>query len=391
MTPPSGTRSIRNLIELDALRGVASLLVVFFHLNGHIGSQLTGDVGTWVNPILAFVVSGHTGVTLFFILSAFLLSLPHVTAGATPAPGDSSKFFRRRALRILPLYWTAVLVGTVATSNQLYDLVRATPYLAFLNGLGVGESMMPWSAVWWSLATEAQFYLLLPLLPIALHSRRRRAIATSLLAILAVLYCLFVTGTARPESSIVSSKLAHSIFGRAPAFLFGISLAWIYQRHGASIRSSLEARRWIRSGGADLLLVVSLFSLGMLLRWVAHVGYRAAELVPGNHFWHVVEALLWACVLFLVLLAPLKVKSLFNSRFLIWTGEVSYSTYIWHYPIILWLVSEARQLLDEIPWGYDIPALIFRVSIVAVVLVASGLSYRVIEVPFLRLKKRIAY
>ena len=374
------------LADLDAIRGIASLLVLFFHLEANVAAPSRVGVGTWANPISAFIYSGHTGVTLFFILSAFLLSLPLLNATIAVPRTDAKTFFRRRALRILPLYWTAVFVAVVASLNHLEDLARALPFLTFMNGAGFGGNLMPWSATWWSLATEAQFYLLLPLLPLAVRTRASRVVAASILIILTVLYWVFVTGIARPDSGVLTSRIAHSVFGRAPAFLLGVTVAWIYQRYGDFIRSSLENKSWLRAGGADLMLLAVLLLLGMLLRWVAHVGYAVAEFGFGNHVWHALEAFLWSSVLFLVLFAPMKAKRLLGSRPLVWVGVVSYSTYIWHYPAIIGLVGLASRHIGPVPWNYDAVGLTLRVAIAVFILAVSGLSYRVIEAPFLRRK-----
>ena len=69
---PAGIRDARSYSpELESLRGVACLLVFLFHASGTVDSGAQG-----VGPLRAFVYAGHTGVTLFFVLSAFLLSRP---------------------------------------------------------------------------------------------------------------------------------------------------------------------------------------------------------------------------------------------------------------------------------------------------------------------------
>jgi len=380
----------QHLDVLDALRGIASLLVLGYHMHA-IASiyRLESPAGVWVDPLSALFRGGHTGVTLFFILSAFLLSLPMFAREKQHDAGAIARFFQRRALRILPLYWFAVGLAALAAADQWQDLGRGLPYLAFLNGVGLGESIMPYGAVWWSLATEMQFYLLLPLLPFALGSRRGRIVGAVLLVLYAVLYLAFVTGSLRPPSVRAVTKISHSVFGRGPAFLMGIGVGWIYCRFGAEIRSTLAANRWLRAGAADLLLAAVLVILGMTLREVVWIGYRAAEYTTPNHAWHVLEAVLWSAVLFLVLFAPLKVAVLLRHRSLVWVGLVSYSTYIWHYPLIYGLLWIAKPWLGRIPLGWNASTILLAAAIATIVLWISGQSYRLIERPFLLRKQSL--
>ena len=146
-----------------SLHGIAIVLVYAFHVDGVVLFPWNA-VGKGLSPALAFVRAGHTGVDLFFILSAFLLSLPFLAAARGGRPVHLGRYFTRRALRILPLYYAAVVVAAVMTASRPADLERALPYLAFMNSVsGWYTAMPPYSDVWWSLCTEVQFYLLLPL------------------------------------------------------------------------------------------------------------------------------------------------------------------------------------------------------------------------------------
>ncbi|TMA82728.1 MAG: hypothetical protein E6J72_01985, partial [Deltaproteobacteria bacterium] len=117
----------------------------------------------------ALMLGGHTGVSLFFILSGFQLSRPFLAEIGGGRRVDLAGFARRRLGRIMPLYAVAVVTITIAAAARPADLLHGVPYLVFLNAW-VPEAMQPlplFSKVWWSLATEAQFYVVLPLLPLA--------------------------------------------------------------------------------------------------------------------------------------------------------------------------------------------------------------------------------
>jgi peptidoglycan/LPS O-acetylase OafA/YrhL len=91
------------LPELESVRGIAILLVFAFHVDGFV--RFPFSVAPSVPLSLAFVHAGFTGVDLFFVLSAFLLSLPFLAEGAGGRRVVVREYALRRALRILPLYY----------------------------------------------------------------------------------------------------------------------------------------------------------------------------------------------------------------------------------------------------------------------------------------------
>ena len=190
---PTGIRRGAYLPELESLRGIAILLVFLFHADVILGFPFRNRSEIWPALPLALVWMGHTGVTLFFVLSAFLLSRPFLAEAYGGRHVQRPNFYARRALRILPLFYVAVLVGTLATSHHLVDLRRALPYLGFLYVLpGTASPMFPYAAAWWSLAVEAQFYALLP--PLALAFNRSRAATFVLLAAFAAGWTVVMMG-----------------------------------------------------------------------------------------------------------------------------------------------------------------------------------------------------
>ena len=170
---PAGIRrSTAYSPELESLRGLAILLVFLYHADEMIGGGHGYATGNLVSPLRAFMTAGHTGVTLFFVLSAFLLSRPFLAEARGGKRVRLSNFTVRRALRIMPLYVATVAVAVALSPHTASAVFGGIQSLVFLNSFtGLVEPLFPYSTVWWSLATEVQFYLLLPLLGIALRSR----------------------------------------------------------------------------------------------------------------------------------------------------------------------------------------------------------------------------
>jgi peptidoglycan/LPS O-acetylase OafA/YrhL len=353
--------------------------VFLFHANGFLGARHASDFHP--SPIWAFVVAGQTGVSLFFVLSAFLLSLPFFEAisGNTPAV-SLRRFYTRRALRILPLYYAVVIVTTVASASTFDDLRRGVPYLFFLNSISLTMAQLPFvTGVWWSLGTEAQFYALLPLLGVMLGSRARRIAGAIGLAIYAGAYVSYVLGLWRMATWGQSFVLGASVFGRGPLFLYGIAAAGLFHARGPAMRGWMERRSWLRRGGADLGLLAVVGGLGWVLS--AAIGGRGWYEGPRDIPWHLAEGAAWTAVVLLLLLAPLSARCLLVNRWMEGLGRISYSMYLLHLPLILL----ARALLGGSPqFTFSRPAgLLGYVAVFSACVAASTLTYHLIERPFL--------
>ena len=336
-------------------------------------------------PWQALVRAGHTGVSLFFVLSAFLLSLPFWREPAGGPYLSLRRYAERRALRILPLYWFAVLVGAALTAASLADLGRAVPHLLFLSAVaGWWTPLNPFSDVWWSLVTEVQFYCLLPLLPLCRRWRHGRALGLALLAGAALLHLLFLGRVVTVATDPGKYQLADSIVGRGPQFAIGAAAAWLYLRLRAAPPS---APPWWRRGGADVALFAVLTALALLLQWVIAGGLLHFFVVPF-HAWHILEALLWAAVVLLVLLAPLRSRRLWSNPALEWLGLLSYSIYMWHVPVAWYAIPGLRRAGIDVPAGWSGRGLAAALLVAAICLALSTLTYRWIERPFLVRKAR---
>jgi len=291
-------------------------------------------------------------------------------------------------MRILPLYWVVVGATTVVLAHRAADLRRGLPYVVFLNSLpGFGRTLAPLNSPWWSLATEAQFYLLLPLLPSALGSRRGRWLSGCVLLVYVAAYVVFVQGKLVTESWESRAVLSHSVFGRAPFFATGILVAWLYRRHGERMRVWGSRQAWARAGGADAAFFTVLLGLGFLLRQVVFRGYWEMEITA--HAWHVLEAALWGAVLLMLLVAPLRTKPIFSNRLLATIGLVSYSIYLVHVPLLYLSLSPLHFPEPGTFTGWHW-ADVGRIALLGTACLAvSAVTYRAIERPFLVRKAKI--
>ena len=367
--------------ELESLRGIAILLVFTFHVHGFVlyPSSTASNV---VSVPMAFVRAGHAGVDLFFVLSAFLLSRPFLDDGLGGRRVRLGDYFVRRALRILPLYWTAVLVGTVLSASRPADLLRSVPHLLFLSWIPpLAAPLRRYSAVWCSLETEMQFYLLLPLLVVFLRTPGGRRTGLAILTIYATAYVAAVRGAVSGWSIVSQLSLWNSVFGRGPLFLCGIAAAAVHRRFGPALREGLASIPALRYGGADALFVGTLVALGVLLQWTVAIGWGCLAAV--NQWWHLMSGVAWSVLLLLLLVAPLRVAPVFRNPLLSQLGVLSYSIYILHWPFMFIPIQAFVGIHAWTPWAWTL------VSMLTIALVGTAMvTYRFIERPFLVRKAR---
>ncbi|HXC52131.1 MAG TPA: acyltransferase [Candidatus Limnocylindrales bacterium] len=386
-----GLSSDRSYVpELESLRGIAIALVYAFHLDAFVAPEQTDPQLREVPQWLAFIRAGHTGVTLFFVLSGFLLSLPFLAEAVGGRPVSVARYAGRRALRILPLYYVAVVVGTVMTATTAGDLWHAVPYLAFLQSVaGWTEDLGAYSAVWWSLATEVQFYLLLPLLPLFVRTRGGRIAALGVLSAYAAAYVGYLTYAWTMHSLAGELTLELTVFGRGSAFLAGIAVAAVHLFYGPRLVSMLGNSAWVRRWGADLGVVVLVVLLGRLLQWKVSTFHWDAE-VPPWQCWHVAEAILWAAILAAVLMTPTRARTMLRNPALQWLGICSYSIYMWHVPLITTFFDVMTRLGLRWNTGWNAVTVVVGFAATGLCLSISHFTYRFIERPFLLWKSRIA-
>ncbi|GAC1476319.1 MAG: hypothetical protein PVSMB8_03460 [Vulcanimicrobiaceae bacterium] len=237
MLPPTASERPHRVDVADAFRAVAILCVVANHI------ALSSNLNVFGRPDdLAYL--GTWGVDCFFVLSGFLLCRPYLAAILEHRPLPSTRaFLVRRFLRIYPLYALAVLVcalSPVVFERAPFPTAAVVTHLTFLNGFSP-EHEFSLNGPLWTMAVDAQFYLVFPLVAIvvALCARRlepdRRLQAVLVAIVVAVAgslayrsaafaaFDLHVTGD-RAGTTFV---LARNVVGMAAAFAFGacVSLA----------------------------------------------------------------------------------------------------------------------------------------------------------------------
>lgn len=328
-----GPQDSGRLLTLDCLRGIAAFAVLWFHLTN-------GNTGFLPEGILkSSGVHGWLGVEVFFVISGFIL--PYALQRAGYRPANYFRFVWKRILRLDPPYLACIaLVIALNFASTLapgfrgppfqFDLKQVLLHLGYLNGL-VGYDWL--NPVFWTLAIEFQFYLLIALLfPLVSHP------------LLMVRFAMFA-GLAVAAFLLPSGTL---VFRHLFLFMLGI---WAFQ---------------IRAG---MLPSVSLQAIG----WVLLSG--------GLYFMQGSQATCAGVVTGLLI-----VHGRLKARPLLFLGQISYSVYLLHVPIGGRVINLGSRFADG-----PVEKLAVLMLAVAASLGAAWLFHRWVELPAQRWSAAVRY
>ncbi|MFY7067349.1 acyltransferase family protein [Nocardiopsis changdeensis] len=325
--PASAATERRFRPEVQGLRAVAVLLVLVYHLDP---SLLPG---------------GYVGVDVFFVISGFLITSLLYREASGQGRVSVARFYARRVRRLLPAA-TVVLVVTGAASYFLLPVTRLTDTMwqlvasaAYVENLYLARQSVDYLASevapspvqhFWSLSVEEQFYLVWPLLFILWAALRRRGAGTGTLVALlgsllaaSLLWSVATTG-GEPSAYFLPTTRAWEL---AVGGLLAVGLA-----HGR-----LSERVRLPLGWAGLAAIVA-----------AAVFYDEATPFPG---WAALLPVLGAAAVIAAehVQGPLSASAPLSTAPARWVGDVSYSLYLWHWPLIVLALAVTGR--DELGWA----------------------------------------
>lgn len=336
---------------LDGLRALSILLVL-----GHHSNRTTASLWETLQE------NGRYGVSFFFVISGFLICTLLLREEQKTGRIALGRFYTRRALRLLPLYYAVLLLQAVlvfglhqyAPENEVLFREKLPSYLLYYSNWLPTATQGPFFCAW-SLAVEEQFYLGFGLL-LCVVVRRRGLLVAVLAAALGLKFAVYqVAGNVDADST-----LWRVLFSYQEAILWGVILAF-----GLQQRRIYEAvARCFRSGWLVLALG------GLTLAWLA------LHPMESQSTWD--AQLLF--VLMTAILAGVAVRPHvpgLSGPLLSHIGRISYGIYLLH----MFVISAVRKL----PGGQD-PLICFVASTVFVVILASFV-YRYFEEPIIRYYK----
>ncbi len=387
----------RAIPTLDGMRGLAVLSVLAFHFAWTFPGDDPATATTFVSRLAvqlhALLWSGWIGVDLFFVLSGYLITRGLVAPSAKPLGTRLKMFWMRRVLRIFPLYYAFIIVGSALALGAfgVSAWVPGPSYWVYMQNyaLSFDDEVLRWTAHFWSLAIEEQFYFVWPI--VALMMSRRRLIPLILLLVPAVVVLRAVMvfkGAHVPALAAlfhdehgIAKFVYRATFTRADGLLLGSFVA-VTQREVTHPVSVVWRRLRYPLLLATALALAALYAVANGLndydRRVMAVGYVTLAVFFASSISMCADAAIGE-----------RTRRFLSWRPLVACGKVSYGMYIFHWPLVIFLVPR----LTKLQAGMEIMTQIVLSSGVIVlgiafIYVVAEVSFRFFESPFLKLKGR---
>lgn len=348
----------RYITGLDGIRAIAVIMVLTYHLK------------------LALFKSGFLGVTVFFVLSGYLITGILISEVEEEGTIDLKNFWLRRIRRLVPavMSMAVVIIFVSAVVNRIIFTKGCKDFLAsvlgFNNWWQIFNKVSYFEAAGvpspfthcWSLAIETQFYLIYPLILLEIYKlvksrgegRAKRGLlfagVTLLLALISVILMIVLFD---PQQD--ASRVYYGTDTRAFSLLFGALLAILWEYRMVPRRLSASVNMVLGSVSFAVLLVMTIAINGSSNFW-----YRGGQFVG---------TILTVLVIYTVSGRKTWLSRFLSNPVLKWIGDRSYSIYLWHYPIIL-LISKGIKA----SWWITLIEIVLSV-------VLAELSYRFIETP----------
>ena len=348
----------RYITGLDGIRAIAVIMVLAYHLK------------------LALFKSGFLGVTVFFVLSGYLITGILISEVEEEGTIDLKNFWLRRIRRLVPavMSMAVVIIFVSAVVNRIIFTKGCKDFLAsvlgFNNWWQIFNKVSYFEAAGvpspfthcWSLAIETQFYLIYPLILLGIYKlvksreegRAKRGLlfagVTLLLALISVILMIVLFD---PQQD--ASRVYYGTDTRAFSLLFGALLAILWEYRMVPRRLSASVNMVLGSVSFVVLLVMTIAINGSSNFW-----YRGGQFVG---------TILTVLVIYTVSGRKTWLSRFLSNPVLKWIGDRSYSIYLWHYPIIL-LISKGIKA----SWWITLIEIVLSV-------VLAELSYRFIETP----------
>jgi peptidoglycan/LPS O-acetylase OafA/YrhL len=335
--------------QLDHIRAVAAFMVFawhFIHFNNF--HRVTPDI--FLFPI-SILTEGHTGVVLFMTLSGYLFSKIFENNKI-----NFKYFYLNRLLRLIPLLVIIILVNLMLSNElSLFKFLKI-----FIRGFTDN-----WVYGAWSISVEFKYYYLLPLILFFLNKNKKYLF---LIIFFSIIFNIFIF----LKKNYIQDYAYFSIIGHLNEFLLGM-LSYRY-------------RNYIKNSKKELLFT-SIFFLIFYYNFEKNGGFFDSE--RNNAIWIILPSIQGFFYAFLISFYDnnnfkfLKTK---KSFFLAKIGLFSYSIYLWHFIFVFEMPKLINNYIIKIDNLYL--ALIFSLPCFILISLLGGISYYILEKPWLRLRKK---
>ena len=333
--------------EIDGLRALAIISVVIYHFFPHI------------------MPNGFLGVDIFFVISGYLITDHFISLQKNNTTNSLRVFYERRIKRLLPALFvfftltTLVLINIFLNSDinkYASSLVAAKTFWSnfyfWRDGgyFGTSDQLKPLLHIW-SLSVEEQFYILYPtfiLIGIWIRKKLKIPISYLVFALTILSFLLWI--------------YLHHIGGANPAFFLLPTRAWQFGLGGFLVFMNLNSNN-SKSSNLNVILIISVLALFFGLLANTDLIIQTIMVSLGATFF-----------IYSSFKSKLSLLWIFKNIFAVWIGRISYSIYLYHWPIAVILVY----------YFVDSPPFFTSVIGIFLSLIFGYLSYKYIETPFRR-------
>lgn len=358
----------KHFAELDSLRGLAAIVVVFYHWYHLYPQNIAPGIGERILELtpLQLLISGHSSVILFYVLSGFVLSLPQVRNSKTEYPA----YLVKRICRIYLPYLAALALALIGcfffhglnAYDSWFQLTWNAPpswplikqHLLFIGSYDDSA----YNTAFWSLVQEMRISIFFPLLCFAVI--RLRAIPSLIAAVALTAVSVYLDSGARIADTYSQTISSTGIF------ILGILLSLYLPKLQSWLRS-LPRIGWWTLLGACLFLYI----------YTPLAGYHLHLAKPVMNFMLAIGS----AGLILFSLSAVQISKALTARAPSFLGRVSYSIYLLHGTV---LFASAYFFYGKVS------PIIWFVPYVCVTLAGAALLYRFVEVPSIHLGKILA-
>ena len=379
----------------DGLRALACLLVVWHHTTQRFNPEKSAD---WIQGIHFFGMRAEVGVSLFFVLSGCLLSLPFWYSFVNGSPTPKLWFYAiNRAARIIPAYWFNLLLCTLV-ALWVFDLNinwwRLISGLLFINSYHY-SSFFPaeLNGPLWSIGLEVSCYVLLPVLLFLIIKNTQKISA----AFAGIIGCIAVLQILNPwviNNFMTSNKLKgwqYGLTGGAKQWLPYWNIGSFFTQFlcgslAALIIIVLRARGTLKSLTFDISAV--LFATAAI--WLVAIGLEPGA--PNSFTQQPYMAPFFAILMVGVIVSAslsTQVYKLLDNKLFQWIAKISFSIYLWH--MFLIVIIERKFLPKYLYYGLtDLSEWVMISSIVLIgSIILAATSWRFLESPILKSARKL--
>lgn len=352
--------------NLNGIRCIASLMVIISHI------EMNKDYFHFENCYHEVKHLGKLGVSLFFVLSGFLITYLLIKEKELNGKVKLSFFYWRRILRIWPLYYFVVLFSLfvlpkfaffhIPNFNLDYDtnfqfFLVCFLFVCFLTNILINIKLIPFATQTWSIGTEEQFYFIWPILINKITNLKRWFL---LIIVFYNILLLCINSYFFENTKYIDLMRNYCSMIQLDALTFGALGAYYFHKNNSFLKLITS----------DISFVLSIFVLISVLLLNIQMPYFNSSF----------NSLLFIIII-LNLVCNKRLLKILENKILNYLGKISYGLYMYHQIMIVLFINILLTF-------YIMNTIILYILSISGTIIVAGLSYEFLEKPFLKMKNQ---